>query len=310
MTGRGGFFVALFAATGLHVVALGSFDLPAGSDGAGSGGARSLTLAIAGAEVAAMVETWESVPEVSGAPEAVEPPDVADTSSVETASLDRETIVRAPDVLAPTERPAPPLTTLAQSPDHLAAPVIDSGPAFEKAPDAPVTTPKIARLSDPSTSPAPALDTASPALPDFAVTTSTRPLSRPPQPVRQAVSQVAAGSADGRTRGAAVQTAVRTELSSTAHAAAQAAWAAAIQRKIARAQVYPRGARGDGRVRLAMTITAGGKLAGVRVATSSGLAAFDTAAVRAAKRAAPFPKAPDGLQEASFAFGQWVTFQR
>jgi protein TonB len=99
-------------------------------------------------------------------------------------------------------------------------------------------------------------------------------------------------------------------LAPAAHQAAQAAWARKIQSRIARHQVFPRGVRGQGRVRLQMDILADGRLGAVRVDRSSGVAAFDKAAVRAARAAAPFPPAPEGLRRARYAFAQWVSFSR
>ncbi len=309
MTGNGGFLVAIFAAAGLHVAALGSIVLPDGGGGAGHAGRDSLSLVMAGAEVAALVEAWEAQPDVADAPDAVQAPESVEAPTV-VASLETAPRVRTPANLARTDVPATQSGLAPATVTRMAAPSVDGLTAPIAMPDTPALPVREASLQTPNATEAPRIDTVAPEVPDFAVVTSKRPTSRPPKPAPQAVAKVAAGSGQGATRGTSRTKAVASQPSTKAQAAAQAAWAAAIQREIARAQVYPRGARGSGRVRLALTITSGGSLAGVRVATSSGVSAFDTAAIRAAKRAAPFPKAPSELQKTSFAFGQWVSFQR
>jgi len=61
---------------------------------------------------------------------------------------------------------------------------------------------------------------------------------------------------------------------------------------------YPRMARRlgvEGRVVLAFTLRADGRLAGVRVAESSGSELLDEAALQAVRDAAPFPPFPEGV---------------
>ena len=48
----------------------------------------------------------------------------------------------------------------------------------------------------------------------------------------------------------------------------------------------------------------------VTVARSSGALRLDQAAVHAVRRAAPFPPAPDTLEDEWFRVGQWITFDR
>ena len=309
MTGNGGFLVALFAATGLHVAALGSISLPSGSEGSGSGGTESLSLAAVGAEVAALVEAWESQPEISETPDTMAAPDMLNAPEV-VASADAQPQPQLPPSLLATEAPVSHVAKAQVSATQLSAPSLEAAPKTVASLDKLAPPRKQTALRQPTVVEAPRFDTEAPDVPDFAVTTSKRPTSRPPKPSAKAVAMVASGKSEGVTRGASTTSVAPTQTSAKVQAAAQAAWAAAIQREIAQAQVYPRGARGAGRVRLAMTITASGKLAGVQVAASSGVSAFDKAAVRAAKRAAPFPRAPSELEKSSFAFGQWVTFQR
>jgi protein TonB len=71
---------------------------------------------------------------------------------------------------------------------------------------------------------------------------------------------------------------------------------ASVRERIARALVYPEQARRmrwQGRVFLAFVLAADGTVLELRVASSSGVACLDEAALQAVERAAPFP--PPGV---------------
>ncbi|MEK6217496.1 MAG: TonB family protein, partial [Boseongicola sp.] len=147
---------------------------------------------------------------------------------------------------------------------------------------------------------------------DRALVASQRPFARragtgSDEPVAR---RVAEGAGGGVTRGQSQDVVAAVAMSPNTTKAAQAAWAAAIQKRIARHQRFPKGSRGTGRVRLTMRIRSDGRMTDVRVAKSSGDTAFDRAAVAAAKKAAPFPVAPIGLSEPWYQVGQWVSFGR
>ena len=64
---------------------------------------------------------------------------------------------------------------------------------------------------------------------------------------------------------------------------------------------------GAGTVKLRLTLSPTGALLSVAVVGSAG-PALDAAALKAVKSAAPFPRAPKGLNEASYSFSLPITF--
>lgn len=99
------------------------------------------------------------------------------------------------------------------------------------------------------------------------------------------------------------------QASASARKSAKAKWARTIQSRIARKQKYPRGTRGSGRVTVVITLSRSGGLRGARVAKSSGVAAFDNAALKAVK-AARYPPAPKALRDATYSFQHVLRFSR
>lgn len=121
--------------------------------------------------------------------------------------------------------------------------------------------------------------------------------------------QRAAGSGGGATAGNNGKAEVSTGVSRNRAAALQKTWGAKIRNKIERAKRYPSGRRSAARVTVALRVTRGGKLAGVRVSRSSGNPAFDQAAINSVKRAGRFPAAPKGLTNSSYNFTVTLTYK-
>jgi len=91
----------------------------------------------------------------------------------------------------------------------------------------------------------------------------------------------------------------------------RAKWGATIRARIERAKRYPSAAgRAGGKVTVRLSVTRGGDLASVALATSSGNAALDAAALEAVRRAGRFPAAPKGLSEPAYAFSLTIRFSR
>jgi protein TonB len=64
-----------------------------------------------------------------------------------------------------------------------------------------------------------------------------------------------------------------------------------------------------GTVKVRLEIAPTGALLALGIAQSSGQPALDAAALKAAKSAAPFARAPKGLTEASYSFSLPITFK-
>jgi protein TonB len=303
--------LALTVAFGLHGLALVSVDMSAGGVASGSGGTASISMAAAAPGLRAIVETWETPPEAIvevKLPQA--PADVAPPKPVGLWDDNPIPSKQAKPLEVPDHRRAPEITVIEATLRR--APAIE---AFDK----PVSVAKdaVVRQSAAVMPPEETPDIrpeqrTSPESVDRALVASQRPLARragtgSDGPVAR---RVAEGAGGGVTRGQSQDVVVAAAMSPNSTKAAQAAWAAAIQKRIARHQRFPKGGRGTGRVRLTMRIRSDGRMTDVRVAISSGDTAFDRAAVAAAKKAAPFPAAPNGLSDPWYQVGQWVSFGR
>ncbi len=287
----------LSLATGVH---LGFWAMSPGPDGlpqAGDLGTGPVTLTAAAPRDADLVARWTRPPETAPTPAAPNAPAVTDPA-LPPAALPlparaapaappllpaREALVR-PD-LTPLPRPAPPQATAPTPPAPpvtKAAPVMSSVPGTRPDPTPPTrpTPPAQAQAPDPATDPA-------------------RPSQRAAGPV--APQTPAAGSTAGRAEPNAAQTARAQAL--------QADWGARIQRKVHRHLRHPGGTAGQGTARVSLTVNRAGHLTGLRLIRSSGIPAFDQAALAAVHRAGRFPAAPDGLDEASYAFTLSLSFR-
>ena len=158
------------------------------------------------------------------------------------------------------------------------------------------------RAAAPSRPEAPAADAA----PEAA--RAAAPVQRPQPIKRAAVPDAPSGSG----RAAPVSDAGGTAKASPgAEKSLLADWGGSLRQKVERARRSPAGAAGQtGKVTLRLSVATSGRVLGVAVLRSSGVAALDTAAVDAVRRAGRLPKAPKGLGAASYDFNLPVVFTR
>ncbi|MFQ1700085.1 TonB family protein [Loktanella agnita] len=241
-----------------------------GAQSQGAGGETLVSLAGASAQVEQMVAEWETPPDVTESVTEVMPPPPPVADTLPTL-----TMPEAP--LAPRALPQ----MIPQSPDAVSTPTVDTAPA-----EPPSQT---------------------------ALTSSQRPQARPvqrrqeQQDARQ--EQRAAGTGGGAQAGQSGQSAATT-VSSGRAAELQAVWGAQIRSRIENRKRRPSGARGGGRVVVALNVSREGQLLSVSIRQSSGVAAFDQAALRAVSRAGRFPAAPAELAAPSYRFALPITFER
>ncbi len=314
-------FIALSGA--LHAATLYIAPVPGGSSSGGAGGTADVTLQAATPTLAAMVQEWDRPPEISEAP-ALAAPEMTPTPErptqdapvaerPETTGL--ATPSPAPDLpQAETRLPAPPVPLAQTTPDVL--PLLDM-PAAD-APDLPSEQtaqrpepPQQPRVIDTAPS-APQVDT-TPAAQRTAPTASLRPEPRPERPepaqTRPQPAQTAKGAGPQQT--ASPKPAPKAQAprgpSQAQLARLEQQWGASITSALRRAHRPPRGAQGS--VTLVIAIAPSGQVAAVSVAASSGNDRLDQSALAAVKRAR-FPRAPDGLTQASYRFSQRLTVAR
>ncbi|MEO0904544.1 MAG: TonB family protein [Pseudomonadota bacterium] len=260
--------ISLFVALAL-VLHIAVFATPParGAQSQGAGGEAQTSLQGASAQMAAIVQEWETPP------------------------TQQQTIDTAP---TPPSLPTPDIPTFT-------------------APEAPAVPRDLPQMIPQSASDvAPAVIETQPAEPPqrYAPTASVRPQARPPQraqPSAPRAEQQAAGSGGGARAGQA-QTAVAPALSPGQEAELKSVWGAQIFRQIERRKRAPRNQRRSGEVRVTLSVGRGGQLLSSAVSQSSGVPAFDQAALQAIARAAPFPSAPAELPQGSYRFGLIIEF--
>jgi len=323
----------LLAAFGLALGAHAVLGLVlAGPDGrAGAEGAQTrAAAALAPAEAAALVADWNAPPVAEAAAPALPVPDASAEPAparpvVATAlappRLPASTLPPAPPSAAPPatapEGLSPPRAALAESVAAPAPPrALERQQHVANTFRSPVRAPETGRLEAPRADTPPLADMPPERLAaELPAETTARPR---PRPERRAAS----ASADAAPKPAgAAQTARAARAASPAPGTGgqgadaddsrrlKAAWAGAIGARIARAQRHPGAGHGTGRVRVTLVVARDGRLAEVRVASSSGSAGLDRAAVAAVRRAAPFPEAPGALTDDWMRFGHWVAFR-
>lgn len=264
----------LALALGLHLAVFGIGLPEGGAPSAGDGGDAMITLAAADADLQALVDSWDRVelPE----PELTLPPSPP-------------TIEAPPEIALPELATAPPLPAAPKAPAPAAA-APDSPPAPQAAPAPPKPTAK----------PAPKQSRREPA----------ETPRKPGGATASVAGQRAAGSG-GRGAQGVNGSADVPSLTEGVIRSARAEWGAAIRARIERQKRYPTAAgRTQGRVTVFLTVTRAGELAAARIATGSGNAALDAAALDAVRRAGRFPPAPASLTEASYSFTLPISFRR
>ncbi|UWQ28144.1 energy transducer TonB [Leisingera sp. M523] len=113
------------------------------------------------------------------------------------------------------------------------------------------------------------------------------------------------GAQAGQSGGAQVATA-----ESGRRAKLRSIWGAKIRARVERRKRYPAGASGQGQVVVRLTVSRSGQLLSHRIARSSGVAAFDQAALQAVARAGKFPAAPKKLQINQISFNLPMSFSK
>ncbi len=215
-----------------------------------------------------------------------------------------------PPALAPTLSPALPTALPQLDPTPPEIPTLRNPRPPEPARSGPVSTsprpkqrPKQAQQQPKPARPGPVAKADAPPAP------SPKPEPKP-QKARPAPAQSASGGGKA-SRPKAGQTGrdATQSVNAATRRALQSRWGAKIQARVHRRLVYPRGARGTGSARVSLTIDRAGRLVGLRLTRSSGVAAFDRAALNAVRRAGRFPKAPPELRKASYSFSLSLSFR-
>lgn len=203
-----------------------------------------------------------------------------------------------------TEAPEPPAPAKAEPP--LPIPMAETPPpAIPDQPEitSPVAEPPPAPVSDPPPIPEPPAQAAK--KPDAKPKPDPKPKKKA-KPADQGAVASPAGDA-GQTKTATRSDGVKTSKADTG--ALIKRWGSAIRKKIEARKSYPAAAKGaKGKVMLRLTISRTGALLGVSVVKSSGNAALDQAAVKAAKSVKSYPAAPKGMAEPSYSFTLPMSF--
>lgn len=271
--------VALALALALHLGAFALRPQMAGSaSSSGAGGVDLISIQPAGASMAELIESWERPPEVT--PERAE---VAAESVAEPPPALPMAVLAMPEI--------PPPITAHDSP--ALPPVVQ-----QAAPAPPAQVPPLAASIRPRPRPEP----------DRTPAIDPTDNPKPSAPARPA--QMAAGSGRGTAAGEGATGASAT-LSQAKADDLRARWGAEIRARIERRKAYPAAAgRASGRVTVRLSVSPAGKLLDVAVASSSGNAALDAAALRAVTAAGRFPKAPSGLADPGYNFTLPISFDR
>ena len=308
----------------LHVGIWAAAPTIMGASATGGPGQAQATLTAASAQHVALADAWQTPPQTAPAPDlpdvaialgplpkpsAPQPgpslPPVPSLSALLPAALP-QTVLQPPRNIPviPPASPAPQLRPVDTAPPR--APQITTDRAVQTPrpsrpvalrPDAQV----LADTSPPATPPQPR-PPPKPAQKPTAKPAQTKPPSAPSQ--RTSGGGKAKRPQTGRSGKDATQS-----TNAATRNAVRANWGAKIQGKVLRRLIYPRNATGSGVARIALTIDRGGRLTGLQLSKSSGVAAFDQAALSAVRRAGRFPKAPRALTDPTYTFSMSLTFK-
>ncbi|WP_421703720.1 TonB family protein [Aliiroseovarius sp.] len=309
--------VFLALAAGLHIAVV----LPGRLEGVTSGGVGGdALLSIQGstASIAAMVQRWEEVPEVTPELEMAEapPPDVVpdqpEFEPVEALSLKARLDDAPPLPMIQREEPVP----MAEAPPKPMTPeamAVESSPRPQPRPEQaapPDTPPSPTRPESPRPTPAPEAPSRPEPTEAAPPPPAPEPVPEPPRETRRNAAPsvaVAPTRAAGQGGGAAAGSSGNAEVATLSQAQRQSllqTWGAKIRARVARRA--PRG-RWKGQALVQITVSASGQLMGVSLVRSSGNAELDQAALDAVRRAGRFPKAPAKLGISQHSFNLPVT---
>lgn len=314
-------------AAGLHVGIWAVAPSTMGASATGGPGQAQVTLAAASAQHSALAQTWQSPPQTAPTPSQTSPATAQSDLPKPSADQRLPTLPPAPSlppvlpVALPRTEPMPPQaappTAIGNAPTQpqiIPPPV----PNPQSAIDPVVQKPPLPRAVSPRpTPPSPdalaLADTTPPIAPPAPPAPKptpkpkakkTKPPPAPATPQRASGGGQSTKPQSGRSGKDATQS-----TNAATRNALRASWGAKIQRKVLRRLIYPRSASGSGAARVALTIDRGGRLTGLRLAKSSGVAAFDQAALNAVRRAGRFAKAPGALTDPSYTFSMSLTFK-
>ncbi|MDA5558780.1 energy transducer TonB [Shimia sp. MMG029] len=315
-------FVAL--AAGMHIMLAMKGPDSGGATG-GAGGEAYITLAGASAQIETVLEEWTRPPAVQDVLDLEQPsfdtPEAAPVAVLEMDHAPRAALTIA--ALAPSAPPKAPDVSALQSP--ITPPPAMTLPALQMQPTTPDSQPdKPASKQDARPAPqsqprpkTPVIEAAlvaptSPPPPDPTPAPKKKVQKKTAKPKKDAqradkaqkasagsTAQKAAGSGGGSEAGTSGKV---NALGKGQSAKLKAIWGSKIQARIERNKRAPRGEKGSAVVQIRMSVAADGRLVAVSVAKSSGIAAFDTAALQAVKRAKRFAKAPKKLPQTNHGF--------
>lgn len=321
-------------AAGLHLGGFLYLDLAQShSSGAGEGGTAQISLNIDGGDFTALIEEWQRPPDLA---EAIERPQEPTPLNEQITRPQAETEV-------------PRLTEIATMTAPVAEMGMQIPQEFVPAPISAPETPRLSmsventdviptqyrRVTEAPNRPKPSILDATAlqqSLPEIDQTPadvntlaperSQRPKPRPapppkptpaPKPQTQKITQKASGVSTSKTTnksaGSAKQPAKTAAAPKGDSKKAVAQWGSGIRTAIERKKRYPRGTNASGSVTVSLTVSRAGKLLGVKLVKSSGVAALDNAALKAVK-AARFPAAPKSVTRQSATFQVSIKLKR
>ncbi len=296
---EGSLFLGLALTVHLAVWSPGS---ETGVEGAGEGGDDLLSVQASNASIAALVETWDSPPEVTMERDTAlsEPRDVAmlapempttcETRAAPAAIQPPKPLVVQPDAPALLGYQPPPPAPAPPEPEPVAETPPEADPRSELRPVArPVTPPQPQADAKPE----------SPAKPAKVPKRDTeKPAEKPSTASAASTAREAQGTGGNAARGNVGQAQVAT-LSSSQRQSLMAQWGGQIRSRVARRA--PRAA-GRGSAVVTIAVSGGGALLGVSLAKSSGNPRIDKLAIAAVRNAGQFPVAPAKLGVTSHRF--------
>jgi protein TonB len=215
-------------------------------------------------------------------------------------------LAAATAAVMPVLAPLPEVAAFAPAPPQSALPAAEPPPPMPEAvAQKPVPAPKPKVVTPKAPAPAPPAE----ALPEGKPVTKTAMVEAPAKPAQKATAKAAEPAAAPAPQPAAQSAAKSAPAASAGEAKAlKADWGSKVRARINRKVALPADTA-PGTVKVRLEIAPTGALLALGIAQSSGQPALDAAALKAAKSAAPFARAPKGLTEASYSFSLPITFK-